>query len=124
MHGSPLSPYNNLDLLNEYNFETFGIEGEAYLSMAGKDIQYLTDTGRNWCGKHSVRDKMPIVRAIPHRMKTTDDLIRWIRMDGAGDIYLTVHPERWALGKGEWLIGYMKDIVINVGKNFIAAIRQ
>jgi hypothetical protein len=33
--------------------------------MAGKDLRYLTDTGRNWGGKHSVRDAMPGAGAGP-----------------------------------------------------------
>lgn len=76
MHGSPLSRYDNRDIWKRYNFREFGIVGEAYLSMAGGGLRYLTDTGRNWGGKHSVRDVMPGAEAVP--VETTDDLARWV----------------------------------------------
>jgi len=116
MHGSPLSPYDNRDLWKKYDFREFGIMGEAYLSMAGKGLRYLTDTGRNWGGKYSVRDAMPGAGGIPPSVATTDDLARWIVSAGAERLYLTVHPERWAVSEGEWATGYMMDLVMNAGK--------
>lgn len=116
MHGSPLSPYDNRDLWKRYDFKNFDIEGEAYLSMAGRDVQYLTDTGRNWCGKHSVRDVMPGTSATMPAVETTRGLIMWIRSSMEGNLYLTVHPERWALTNSEWVVGSITDIAVNIGK--------
>lgn len=121
MHGSPLSRYDNRDLWKEYDFRDYGVEGEAYLSMASGDLRYLTDTGRNWGGKHSVRDAMP--GAVPVPVETTDDLMAWIGSVGAEGLYLTVHPERWAVSEGEWAVGYMKDLVMNAGKAALVAMR-
>ena len=114
MHGSPLSRHDNRDLWKEYDFGEFGIAGEAYLSMVGNGLCYLTDTGRNWGGKHSVRDAMPGAEAVP--VETTDDLARWIESSGVKGLYLTVHPERWAVSEGEWAVGYAMDLVANAGK--------
>ena len=116
MHGSPLSRHDNRDLWKEYDFREFGIAGEAYLSMAGKGLRYLTDTGRNWGGKHSVRDAMPGAGAVLPSVATTDDLIDWIASAGEEGLYLTVHPERWAVNEVEWAASYMKDLVMNAGK--------
>lgn len=121
MHGSPLSRYDNRDLWKRYDFGEFGIAGEAYLSMAGKGLRYLTDTGRTWGGKHSVRDAMPGAGAVP--VETTDDLTCWIEFSGAEGLYLTVHPERWAVSEGEWATNYVKDIVVNTGKAVLVAMR-
>jgi len=117
MHGSPLSRHDNRNLWKEYVFGEFGVTGEAYLSMAGNGLCYLTDTGRNWSGKHSVRDAMP--GADPAPVETTDDLIHWVESFGVEELYLTVHPERWAASEEEWVAGCMKDIVVNVGKMFL-----
>jgi hypothetical protein len=119
MHGSPLSRYDNRDLWKRYDFGEFGIAGEAYLSMAGKDLRYLTDTGRNWGGKHSVRDAMPGAGAVPPSVATTDDLARWIGSAGEEGLYLTVHPERWAMSEGEWAVSYSQDVVSNFGKKVL-----
>lgn len=122
MHGSPLSRYDNRDLWLRYDFRDLAIEGETYLSMAGKGVRYLTDTGRNWGGKHSVRDMMPGARAaVP--VETTADLIRYIGSSREEGLYLTVHPERWAGSAGEWVVGYVKDVVMNVGKTVLMKMR-
>lgn len=121
MHGSPLSRYDNRDLWKEYDFRDFGIEGEAYLSMAGKNLRYLTDTGRTWSGKHSLRDTMPGVEAVP--VETTDDLVAWVGSAGAEGLYLTVHPERWAMGEGEWAVGSLTDFAVNMGKRILQVMR-
>ena len=121
MHGSPLSRYDNRDLWKEYDFRDYGIAGEAYLSMAGGDLRYLTDTGRNGGGKHSVRDVMPGAEPVP--VETTDDLTCWIESSGAEGLYLTVHPERWALSGGEWAIGSLTDFAVNMGKTVLQVMR-
>lgn len=121
MHGSPLSRYDNRDLWNVYDFREFGIVGEAYLSMAGNELRYLTDTGRNWGGKHSLRDAMPGAEPVP--VETTDDLDRWIGSAGAEELYMTVHPERWAMSEGEWVASYIKDLAMNAGKKVLLAMR-
>ncbi len=123
MHGSPLSRYDNRDLWKRYDLREFGIAGEAYLSMAGKGLRYLTDTGRNWGGKYSVRDAMPGAGAVPPSVETTDDLINWIGSAGEEGLYLTVHPERWAMSEGEWAVGSLTDFAVNMGKTVLQVMR-
>lgn len=123
MHGSPLSPYDNRDLWKTHDFKTFGILGEAFLSMEG--VPYFSDTGRNWSGKNSLRDAMPDKdgKRTMVSVETTDDLIAYIRSGTDGPIYLTLHPERWALNSGEWIMGAMADYAMNAGKKIIWLIR-
>jgi len=123
MHGSPLSRYNNSDLWKTYDFQNFGIVGEAYLSFHNTGHYYFTDTGRNWNRKYSVRDMMPDSGIIAPSLETTDDLINWIKFAGDKGIYLTVHPERWAMDGVEWVVGYFKDLIVNTGKSVIVAIQ-
>lgn len=120
MHGSPLSTHDNRDLWKKYNFHHYGIEGEAYLSMGECGLKYFTDTGRSWDGKHSLRDTLPGEQ--PTLIRTTNELIEWISYS-EDNIYLTVHPERWATNMTNRVIGTLKDHFINVGKVFIRHIR-
>ena len=123
MHGSPLSRHDNRDLWNHYDFRDFEIYNEAYLSFQDADLRYFTDTGRIWNGKHSLRDVMPGAEATVPTLKTTSDLIDWIGSSAGDDLYLTVHPERWAASEGEWVVGYVKDLIMNTGKIGIRAFR-
>lgn len=116
MHGSPMPRYDNRDLWKEYDFKEYGIAGEAHLSLMGKGLCYLTDTGRDWNGKRSLRDSMPGAKPP---VGTTDEFIGWLG-SAEESIYLTAHPERWANGGGEWTINMCKDGVVNVGKAVVS----
>jgi len=123
MHGSPLSKYDNRDLWNLYDYHSYGIYGEAFLSFEEKsdDFHYLTDTGRTWSGKRSLRDVMKTKSGHddPVSLDSTDDLITWMRHTGGEKLYLTVHPERWSASLGEWLMWSFLDFGMNVGKVFL-----
>lgn len=122
MHGSPLSDYDNRDLWLRYNFKDFGLMGEAYLSFINSSLRYLTDTGRSWADTNSVRDYMPgAINASP--IRTTDDLITLIKSGRETGLYITAHPVRWASGNAEWVEGYVRDLVFNMGKKIIKAVR-
>lgn len=58
MHGSPLSKYDNRELWKIYKYKDYGILGEPYFDIDFSKVLYLTDTGRRWDGKGSVRDKV------------------------------------------------------------------
>ena len=121
MHGSPLSRYNNRELWSKYDFRDFRITGEAYLSMTGKGFRYLTDTGRSWNSKYSVRDALPGSSTVP--VETTDDLIAWIESSGERMLYLTVHPQRWAISEVDRIAGSAEDGLMNIGKRVILRMR-
>ncbi len=120
MHGSPASKYDNRTLWGVYDFTDFGIEGEAYLSVRG--VHYFSDTGRSWSWKNKVRDAMPGMNPAVC-LDTTDDLIAYIRERGSDTLYLTVHPDRWALSNVGWACTYLKDCAYNAGKRILATVR-
>ena len=70
-----------------------------------------------------MRDAMPGVEPVPPSVATTDDLARWIGSAGEEGLYLTVHPERWAVSEGEWAIGSLTDLAVNMGKAVFVAMR-
>jgi len=122
MHGSPMSKYDNRELWKHYNFQDYGIKGEAYLSMENMAIRYLTDTGRSWNGQRSIRDILAgTLPSLP--IESTDQLINWINTSTERSLYITVHPERWAPNTGEWIMSYSQDLMMNAGKNMLRVIR-
>jgi hypothetical protein len=56
-------------------------------------------------------------------VETTDDLIQWIESSREEGLYLTVHPERWAVSEGEWAIGSLTDLAVNMGKTVLQVMR-
>ncbi len=64
MEGAPLSKFDNRDLwavygrANHIHYHDYGLIGEPYFDLDFSKVHYLTDTGRRWDGKGSVRDKV------------------------------------------------------------------
>ena len=116
MHGNPLSKWVNKDLWKKYEFKDFGIIGEPYLSIDYTRVLYLTDTGRSWNSKFSVKDVIGANRQINEKIKSTDDVIRLINKADIEQICVLAHPERWSDGFGAWLKELAWQNVKNVGK--------
>ena len=117
MHGNPLSKWVNKDLWKKYEFKDFGIFGEPYLSIDYKKVLYLTDTGRRWNSRFSVKDVVDAnVNPAIEKMKSTDDVIRMINKGDSEQICILAHPERWSDGFGAWLKELVWQNVKNVGK--------
>lgn len=122
MHGRPLSKYDNRDLWKVHDFRDFGIVGEAYLS-AGKDLNYFSDTGRNWNSKNNLRDFIPGKKEYI-AVDTTDDLIELIENDEIDNFYILTHPERWSANIPEWGLYYSVDFSFNFGKKVLMMVRK
>ena len=87
------------------------------------DIYYYTDTGRTWSNKSAnIRDK--INDSLYEEIKTTDDLIKFIRENEDCKIGLTVHPERWPSDIGGYLKSYVFDKSANFTKRTIRYFRK
>ena len=114
MHGNPLSPWDNRDLWKKYDFKDFGIIGEPYLSIDYRKVLYLTDTGRNWNSRFSVKDVVD-VDSVSH-VKCTDDVIDLVKNGASEQICISTHPERWSDTFGGWLRDLVWQNVKNVGK--------
>ncbi|WP_367343962.1 hypothetical protein [Methanomethylovorans sp.] len=114
MHGNPLTPWVNKDIWKKYNFEDFGILGEAYLSLNFNDIYYFTDTGRSWnSSKYSVKD---IIDNYPiHKINSTDDLIDFMYKTDK-NMCILVHPNRWKDKLISWYIELIYQNIKNIGK--------
>lgn len=119
MHGSPLSKYDNRDLWKRYDFKAFDILGEAYLSI--EDINYFSDTGRTWSLRNNIRDFIQDKDSSINRydLNTTDELLALVKSKKVNSLYISIHPERWASSKLDWIWCYLKDVAFNIGKRII-----
>jgi hypothetical protein len=123
MHGSPLSPWSNLDLWRHHDLADQGLLGDAVLSVESERLYYFTDTGRSWnAGRYNLRDHMPS-REVHHQVRTTDDLINLLKVRPDCPIYLSAHPNRWASNQLEWCLGLISDWAINQMKRVAPLIR-
>lgn len=118
-HGSPLSPFNNQNLWNQYDIHTLGINFEPMIDTDFSQTIYLTDTGRRWDGDSvSIRDK---VLQQPEMIKihSTDDIIQALNNPEHPiqkyHLLINTHPQRWMSFGPSWLkeaiLQYLKNIV-------------
>lgn len=117
MHGNPLSSWDNRDLWKRYDFKGFGIIGEPYLSIDYGKVFYLTDTGRSWNSRYSVKD---VVGANANyalgEIDSTDDVMRIINRGDFEQMCIAAHPERWSRSFGGWLRELVWQNIKNIGK--------
>jgi len=136
MHGDPLSGFDNRILWSKYDYHSLDIEAEPYFDMDVTRTLYLSDTGRRWDSKASLRDKAGLRNG---RNRTPDwnewktipmekSLIRIGKGDGAlHDIYIFRTTDNLinALSSGE-----MPDrIMINIhpqrwGNSFVPWLKE
>ena len=117
MHGNPIKPWSNRNLWKIYDYRKFGIIGEPYLSIDYNKFYYLSDTGRTWSGKYSVKDIIdkPFIEKIRH----TNDIITLIKSGRSPNICLLVHPNRWSDDPVVWLNELIWQNCKNLGKAFL-----
>jgi hypothetical protein len=114
MHGNPLKDWSNRDLWLEYNFEDFGIIGEAYLSIDPDKLVYFTDTGRRW---NDIRfNKKDHFNKTMVKVEDTNNLIELIMAKKFKTCYISTHPERWSDNFVEWWYNLIWQEIKNTGK--------
>lgn len=117
MHGNPLTPHDNRDLLKGADFDEFDLLGEAYLSADFTDLTYFSDTGRTWRdGPLKVKDHTMGEGEKHVQVDTTFELIGLLLRQEVDHGYLLVHPNRWAGSYPEFVSEHAKDTAVNVVK--------
>jgi len=137
MHGSPLSKYDNRDIWKKYNYRDYGITGEPYFDIDFSKVLYLTDTGRRWDGKGSVRDKVGQLDSwtVGQLDNNSKFKIQNLKFHSTGDIIaaanagllpdrimFTFHPQRWTDRPFPWIRELVMQNVKNVVKRLILKI--
>lgn len=125
MHGNPLTPHDNRDIwTEEYDFDEYGLLGEAYLSANFTDLTYFSDTGRTWRdGTLKVKDTTTGPSEKQYQASGTEELIQLVKSGRLQRPYILSHPNRWAGSYDELVYVTGKDTVINVGKRALQMFR-
>ena len=126
MHGSPLSPYDNKDIWNKYNYRDLGIIGEPYFDMDWNSFYYLSDTGRRWNGGSvAVRDKVnSSMPKVLNELKSTQELVSALEQNKfPNNLMLNFHPQRWNDNFYPWLKELLLQNTKNIIKSWIVRLR-
>jgi len=109
--------FDSRDLWKIYNFENYGIIGDAYLSINFNEVAYISDTNRSWSDtKHRLRDFVERNNNYSIAIKNTDNLIRIIEEGIIPKILILTHPPNWRDGFVNWVKWLMIQKVKNIGK--------
>ena len=134
-HRSPLTAHSSPFTAH---YSDYGIIGEPYFDTDFSDVFYLTDTGRRWDGKGSVRDKVgqldswavgqldnwTVGRHNPEpgtwnpelKFHCTADIIAAASAGLLPDrIMFTFHPQRWTDRPFPWI----RELVMQNAKNVV-----
>ncbi|AZY47767.1 hypothetical protein D0849_05560 [Bordetella avium] len=124
MHGSPMSRHNNLDLWKHADVASFGLSGEAFLTVDYTGTYYFTDTGRSWGAiATNLRDRPPGILVPEEMPQSSKQLIEFIEKTHFEKIALSAHPERWDSSLRGWMVQGMKDQLINCAKIAVNMVR-
>ncbi|WP_342304723.1 hypothetical protein [Methanolobus sp. ZRKC5] len=130
MHGNPFAHWSNKDIWNEYDFESYGLIAEPYLSLDYSKIFYMTDTGRSW-GNIASRVKDVVDSSFNSQVlnefgpvNSTTDLIKLIKSQKVSQICILSHPNRWCNDIKGWSKELVTQKIKNVGKRLIVQYRQ
>ena len=121
MHGSPLSPYNNLDMWRSDSThkmirDRFELIGEISLDIDYSSIAYINDTGRNWSStNNNIRDY--VNSKISLNINSSDDLITYLSEIFHKKIIFQIHPERWSNNNLQWYSQWFIDRFANIVKS-------
>jgi len=126
MHGSPLKPFNNLDMWGSFNerqslFRKYGIIGDAILDVDYSNIAYINDTGRNWSStKANIRDKVDSFIKID--FENGKALYSYLNQSPDSKIVFQIHPERWSSNYFDYVMQFYKDTCINAIKTIASLV--
>lgn len=126
MHGRPLSKYDNRAIWDHYNVSDFDLLGEAYRNIDYSQAYYLTDSGRSWNPNSvNMRDRAGSLSVDPTvAPSSTADLMDFIGAHRNNPVFLTTHPERWAVSSGQYYKSLVMDSLKNQAKRMLIAARK
>lgn len=116
MHGSPMSKYNNLELLKDINIIKYDLIADASLSFKSINVLYYTDTGRKLNSYNTLNFRDKIISKFNYSKNNlkfaSKEFFQYLK-DTNLPIYLNIHPERWAYSTFNLIICITKDIITN-----------
>jgi len=116
MHGKPTSNADNRNLFVDKDISKMNLLGDAYLSIDYTDKYYFSDTGRSWANKTKTNYR-DYVNSLPiENIKSSDELIRFVKTENPSLIFLMTHPERWNDNPINYAIYFLRDSITRTGK--------
>jgi hypothetical protein len=97
MHGLPMSPYDNKDLWQKYDYRDYDIQAEPFIDIDYRHLLYITDASRTWRqdSKANLRDK--VANAISHPYLNIYDIIKDIEQQSIHQpLMFNIHPHNWS----------------------------
>jgi hypothetical protein len=113
------SSWSSFDIWDKYNFEDYGIRGDAYYSIDFENILYLSDTGRSWDKRFKRLDNVNSKINPQFNIKNSNQIIELIKSNSVKGIYLLVHNEQWKSNLKDWFFWYVAQIIRRTGKKII-----
>jgi len=118
MHGSPLSRDNNMTIWNHWDYQDYGVK-DCILSYDYTGHAFFTDSGRTFgVSNANLRDELGNEDVYPD-VRSSDDLIDFIKAKKKDQIMVSCHPERWGYQIHDWTTQFSKDMLTNSIKHGI-----
>lgn len=114
----------NIDIWKKYDFNDFGIIGEAYISIDFQDICYFSDTGMSWNNRYRIKDIVDSTSYSSIRISKSDDIFAIIQNQKINKIYILIHPDQWRDNYPDWLKWQILKHLRIIGKIAIKKMRS
>ncbi|MBN2662995.1 MAG: hypothetical protein JXR68_05045 [Bacteroidales bacterium] len=122
MYGIPNRKFDARKMWENFILSDFDLKVRAYIEVDYSDIYYFADTGRTWSSVgNNINDKVVSNRIAD--IKTTDDLIDFIKNNKDKKIAVVIHPKRWSDGIIEHFYVFFKDLIIRTFKKTLMIFR-
>jgi len=124
MHGAPLSPFSNQDLLLGIDLSRFALVCDASLWFLETPVAYFTDTGGIWNADEVSNFRDRVGRAVgKYPSPSSIDFAQWL--SGFRElVYVSTHPERWTSTAIQYGISFGMDQAVNLAKRAIRHSRR
>ncbi|MCX9010317.1 MAG: hypothetical protein OIN66_04255 [Candidatus Methanoperedens sp.] len=113
--------WESKELWKRYDFKTYGIIGEPYLSLNFDEIMYLSDTNRSWVDtRYRIKDKIQSRRAIGvYNIKCTEDIIQELKSGRLRKVHILIHPSNWKDNFSDWTKWLLLQQIRTIGKRVL-----
>ena len=109
-------------LWKKYDFQDYGLIGDAYISLDFSKIFYFSDTGIDWSSfKNRILDNIDVDYYCDKGslIESTDDLIEIIENEELEKICILTHPPNWSLGWFDFIKWRFLQVFRNFGKRIL-----
>ena len=122
MHGAPLSPHDNRELLEGRMLSQYSLHNDGILSFTDIPCLYLTDTGGQWMSTNNRRDNAGQPYEHTFASPSSKQFIADVR-NKKPTLYISTHPERWCSQAWQFAFIGALDQATNMAKRIVRWVR-